>query len=65
VLEAGESCGYLNHRQPGEGQADHNETFCEAIIDWDRGDLRCHCTSLVVTATLRHSALAGGAVIRR
>jgi hypothetical protein len=65
VLEAGESCGHLNHRQVGEGQPDHNGTFCEVTIDWDHGDLRCHRTSRIVAATLRHRALAVGAEIRR
>jgi hypothetical protein len=65
VLEAGESCSYLNHRQAGERQADQHRTFCEAMTDWDRGDLRCHGTSCIVAATLRRRALAGGMVIRR
>lgn len=39
VLEAGESCGDLNHRQAGDGQADHNGSFYAVTTDRDRGDL--------------------------
>jgi hypothetical protein len=65
VLEAGESCGDLNHRQGGEGQADHTRKLCGETTDRDRGDLRCHGTPRIVAPTLRHRALAVGPVIRR
>jgi hypothetical protein len=65
VLEAGERCGDLNYRRAGEGRADHNGTLWGATADRDCGDLRCRLTSRIVAATLRHRALAVGAVIRR
>ena len=65
VLEAGDSCGDLNHRRAGEGRADHNGTLCGATADRDCGDLRCRDTSRIVAPTFRRRALAVGAVIRR
>jgi hypothetical protein len=65
VLEAGESCGDMNHRRAGDGLADHNGTLWGATADRDCGDLRCRGTSRIIAATLRHRALAVGPVIRR
>ena len=64
VLEPGERCGATNPLRADDGRADHDGTFCDAMAERARGDLRCRATSCAVVAILSQRALARRTEIR-